>query len=130
MKHRWTSVLIVALGLLVSATVPATACATQTPMDCCPGEPLQHNPDQQSPATTTQSSGACCVVVPAASAVVIQPARQQALPIDQTPDPVLPTSGLLPSRRHGIARAGPDPVSADYAPDATLTYLRTARLRI
>ena len=128
-KGRWIAALMVVGGLLATATIPAAVCAMPMPIDCCPAEAPPQCVAQNALGTSNDTSLLCC----ASSAVAIAtvgPRKPQLLLLDHAPDPLLSVPFVLPPRSQSTARAGPDPVAADYRFDASLTYLRTSRLRI
>ncbi|MEO7773868.1 MAG: hypothetical protein ABIT36_07340 [Steroidobacteraceae bacterium] len=122
MLTRWLTTFIVSISLLFAATGAAVVCAAPMPMDCCPDHPA--------PGKQTDSSSLCCMSVPAIGATVVLASRPHLGAVDDIPAALLSTTLHLPARPHAQARAGPAPPSAHDWPDCSLTYLRTARLRI
>jgi len=130
--RRLSALLIVWMGLL-GAAHPALACATDMPAnDCCP--PGSNIPcDHSAPAPSPAPDGAiCCVAAPAPiEAAASDRVRGSALvPQDSgSPEAIAQTSPLdlvpRPAYRHAVP-----PLAAPRVDDHSLTYLRTARLRL
>lgn len=120
---RLTSILIVSAGLL-GAAYPAIACAAAaTSEECCPALP---SPCDTAPSQSGSSVDPilCCIGAPA-------PPQSASVDSDRKPDPFVPIVSTPTS--HGLVASRPSKCAAStssFCPNSTLTYLRTARLRL
>jgi hypothetical protein len=116
---------------VLGVTSPALACAAPAELerDCCP-----EGPSDPCGGGSTEARAPCCIAAPATGGAVAADVthRQLARPIDNdSPDPLVLTAWL---QTLVIGAAVPDPFVPkkpfSYLSDATLTYLRTGRLRL
>ena len=117
---------------LLGGTAPALACAATSAGDCCPDRGSVPCPEGGS-GTLAGGAAVCCVSVPApAQATSYSPIRvelQKPVHFGSPEFPLLPASTVAfaqPAARRGEALAPTDPSRRD----ASLTYLRTQRLRL
>ena len=130
MIRRWASLLVIWASLL-GVAAPTIACAIKT-QDCCPvGSP--------SPCQEADSSGVgvlasitCCSATPAANSLAIADSVRVRLKIHvpSSPDPVVSTAWVPSIHLTALARGSPPPLLISFRENDSLTYLRTARLRI
>lgn len=125
--------LIAALGVLVclfGIVQPAFACATASP-DCCPAGTPAGCSDQQLITRAQLELNDCCAARPAfASSVLVTPRGRAAFEhASGSPDPLIqsPAFSIRPNRSFAQATARP---LIFRLTDESLTYLRTARLRL
>jgi hypothetical protein len=131
MFRRFTSLLVVWIGLL-SVIAPAVTCAAAIQQaDCCPLEgpaPCGECPDRRSPAPGQSHCVAPIVQIVAAAAASTVAAEQASYPdspeLSAPPDP----PSVTPFQRIGPAAAA-EP-AARQASNAAQTYLVTGRLRL
>lgn len=130
MIRRWASLLVICASLLGLAA-PTFACALKT-HDCCPGglpAPCSSGDHAGVPA---QAATDCCSVAPPTSGLTMVDAGRPQLHLVGvgSSEPVIHPRWLQISQIATRARAGPPRFLVSYREDASLTYLRTARLRI
>ena len=132
MFRRYTSLLVVWMGLL-SVIAPAVTCAAAVQQgDCCPPEgpaPCGECPDKRAPSAPSQTHCVAPIVQIAAVTAASTAAAEQASHPDT---PVLPAPSDLPSFV-SHQRFGPAPVpepNGRLASNAAQTYLVTGRLRL
>jgi hypothetical protein len=123
--------LLVLWTALLGVGSPAFACATAAAGDCCPPGALTgcSQTYEQSDVVAT----ICCITAPAPSQVVsVEAGRErQVLQLDRgSPDPIVivsksATLSEFQQRTHFTA-----PLVSSASTDASLTYLRTGRLRL
>jgi hypothetical protein len=116
------------LGILQPALACAAACAPTT--DCCPAGPQAGRGEQlHERAFSVQSTG-CCELRPtvATSVAVIGATRDQGHPTGSSA-PIAPPPTPFQIGRPPHQLGAPAAQIPDY-PDQSLTYLRTARLRL
>lgn len=122
--------LVVWAGLLGLA-LPALACASPG-HDCCPHD-SQSPCGGNHPSAPVQSGNACCTDAPAVTRVpTAQAIRVRLAPNDFAHLPPAfgtPACAWVTSQSQRVPRRSIHTVSV-YYPDASLTYLRTARLRL
>jgi hypothetical protein len=120
---------LVVLACLLGIVQPAIACATcVSQTDCCPaGSPSGWNETGHQAAPCTEASGGCALSTIVAPSVLAIKARSPQGHVSAFPAAIaLPTMvGLGRQPEPGtLAARIPDPVNE------SLTYLRTARLRL
>jgi hypothetical protein len=132
MFRRLISIVLVCASLLGLAH-PLMACAAATQSsDCCTGDPASGCMTDGAPMLTT-ADAECCAVTPVAPTLSIAlPTRpmDHALPPGGSNGPVLPAHVDDKSSRSPATRSLAFAQTTSNRTDATLTYLRTARLRL
>jgi|SRR5882672_11895173 len=133
MFRRVISIVFVCASLFgLAHPLMACAAAMQT-SDCCTGDPASGCTTDSEAMLTSAAGAACCTVAPAvATQASALPARSvdQWLPTGGSNGPVLPTH-FDDEVRRGQATCSPAfSHKTSIRPDASLTYLRTARLRL
>jgi hypothetical protein len=117
---------------ILSGTAPALACASAPVGDCCPDH--GSSPCSEDVSKALAPDGAvCCTVVPTpAQATSYSPVRaefQKAVHFGSPKFSILPVSNF--AFEHPAARDdAPLVLASPQARDASLTYLRTQRLRL
>jgi hypothetical protein len=128
MFRRYASLLVVSLGLALSA--PVFACVQlEQDNNCCPDKP----PCGECPTPDAAHGGlaAMCVTSPAAAANVSAPDSRAQLNVDRTGDlPVANCPELRAPPRAPALRERPPPLAEPPPPSAEPTWLITRRLRI
>ena len=128
--RRWVTLLVIWASLLGLAA-PTIACALEKP-HCCPGGSPSPCQGSEQPGSAPEAGVACCSVVPESIGTAAIDAVRIRLDIHggTAPDPVA-TVGWAHPRSGAAPLRGSRPLSLDsFREDASLTYLRTARLRI
>jgi hypothetical protein len=128
-RRLFASLVVLAclLGILQPAIACAAACASQT--DCCPaGSPARSGEQLHAPSFDAQVLS-CCELRPAiATSVSAIDARNDQGHAAGSPAAIAP-SALIRLGRPPHQLGAPAAQIPDY-PDQSLTYLRTARLRL
>jgi len=130
MFRRLVVMLVVGVGLL-GVIQPTLACATAS--DCCPtGSPSPCDGGRAGDGAFSDVDLTCCTAhLGSGAAVSIDRTRGRfALAHSQgSPDPVFLLASIPPRQPVFVGPAVPESVSY-YLSNASLTYLRTARLRL
>ena len=129
MRRRTIATSLILAGLLGLAQI-AIACPTST-HDCCQTGSLPQC-CERAPVQGSVESHPCCVS-PAPVTASISPlarSRSGASDVPGSPDPVLATAIALPPGLGGAQIDLPNQAASTLVPDQSLTYLRTARLRL
>lgn len=124
--------MLVVWAALIGLALPAAACTSSLAADCCPSGSGQHCPGVPMHAKA-DSANTCCAFAPTLSRIAstsVDRARHGVHAASGSLDPVaLPAWTLLDQALRPAA--GPiRSLASSYWHDASLTYLRTARLRI
>jgi hypothetical protein len=124
--------MLVVWAALIGLALPATACTSNLSADCCPSASGQHCLGVPTHAKA-DTANTCCTFAPALARIAatsVDRARHRVHAVSGSPDPVvLPAWTLL----HQALRPDSGPIqslASSYWHDASLTYLRTARLRV
>jgi hypothetical protein len=124
--------MLVVWAALIGLALPAVACTASSSLDCCPTGSAQHCPGVPTP-TKADSANTCCTFAPALAriaAVPVDRVRQKAHAPSDLPD-LIARVAWTQSDQTWRPAAGPiQSLASSYWHDASLTYLRTARLRI
>ena len=127
--RQLTAILLVWASLLGTSTAALT-CAT--PADCCP--PNSRTPcNYPEPSFQVTAPAICCTVAPAQSRNLAVATERSAPERDQSsgsPDLVVVAAWLALGPEASTRRIADPPAAAAPRTDGTLTYLRTARLRL
>jgi len=129
--RRWVAMLAVWAALLGGA-LPTFACMLNSSDNCCPSG-SQYPCSGGSSSTLDSAEIACCNVAPAltrghtASAARI---RLEPSHAPHSPDPAAPLLWVLAAQAPQTARGILAPLALSHRDNESLTYLRTARLRL
>ncbi|SRR6266478_229997 len=128
--RRWVAML--AVWALLGGALPTLACTLSSSDSCC-------SSGSQYPCTGVSGSaldgaqGACCYVAPAltrtpaagAARIRLEPSHAP-----HSPDPAAPLLWVLAAQAPQTARGILAPLALSHRDNESLTYLRTARLRL
>ena len=129
--RRWVAMLAVWAALLGGA-LPTLACTLSSSDSCC-SYGSQYPCTGVSGSALDSAQGACCYVAPALTrGHTASAARTRLEPnhVSHSPDPVALVPWALAAQAPQTARGILAPLALSHRDNESLTYLRTARLRL